>query len=771
MTALAGIRDDDPRFRPEPIAAVAGGRWRHPSSIGIKVNLYRDFEVAALAAATAEAELADCPLECVMVGDSYFMTHLGRPSTALATAGDQAWGMDVLVSLVAEVREELERSFAGRPRPYLLADLPDGAATTAAGAVVSGERMVEAGADAVKLELAGEASLAAVEALSDRGTPVVAHLGYTPQSDRLARHGDSLASALALFALARRARDAGAGAIVLEMVSEAVNRALSAAAGSRGGSLPTYSIFSGRAPYGAQSLNVWDSVFRPAKAGRSFPPTARHDAATERHLYTGPRIATSLSRLLRMTLAGEFPPSPRSRLGPDELDRLRRTDPWDEAPGPPTPGARPPAGPLRTAPAGPAGGRGAAVFEEHESAVRTYCRRFPAVFTRARHHLVWDEDGREYVDFLSGAGALNYGHNHPAVVDPVVAYLRDGGIVHAMDLHTAAKREFIQTLCDVVLRPRRLDYRLQFTGPTGTNAVEAALKVARRATGRTGVVAFTNGFHGMTLGALAATGTALKRGGAGVPLVHVDRLPYDGYLGESVDTLDLLVALLDDPGSGLDRPAAVIVETVQGEGGVHAASDRWLRRLQEVVREREILLILDEVQTGCGRTGPFFGFEAAGLSPDLVCLSKSLGGAGLPIGLLLVRPDLDLQQPGEHSGTFRGNNLAFVAGAAALRFWEDPGFVDGIGVRSVLLGRRLEALAAREGDGCATRGRGMLRGVAWADRGRAGRVSAALFAAGLLAETCGSFGDVLKLMPPLTIDLDALDGGLDVVGRVVAATP
>lgn len=768
MTSLARV-GDDARFA-EPFAAVAGGRWRHPSSMGIKVNLYRGFEVAALAAATAEPGVEGCPLECVMVGDSYFMTHLGRASTALATAEEQAWGMDVLESLVAEVRGELDQSFPTPARPCLLADLPNGAAATVERAVVAGGRMVEAGADAVKIELADEAALAAVEALSDRGIPVVAHLGYTPQSDALARHGDSLASAFALFALARRARDAGASAIVLEMVSEAVNRALSAAAGGRPGTLPTYSIFSGRAPYGAQSLNVWDAVFRPVKTGRSFPPTARHDASTERHLYTEPRIASALSRLLRMTLAGEFPPSPRSRLGPDDLDVLRRTDPWVDA-GEPPPGR----GPVRRgdAPTPVAAHRaGHEVFDDFESAVRTYSRRFPAVFTRARHHLVRDEDGREYVDFLCGAGALNYGHNHPAVIGPVLEYLRDGGIVHGMDLHTAAKRDFIRSIVEVVLQPRGLRYRLQFTGPTGTNAVEAALKVARRATGRTGIVAFTNGFHGMTLGALAATGSAFKRGGAGVPLVHVSRLPYDGYLGDSVDTLDLVVAMLDDPGSGLDRPAAFIVEAVQGEGGVHVAGEGWLRRLEEVARERGILLILDEVQTGCGRTGPFFGFEHAGLVPDLVCLSKSLGGAGLPIGLLLVRPDLDGQAPGEHSGTFRGNNLAFVAGAAALGLWRDPAFVDGIAVRSAHLGARLDALAAREGAaGCSARGRGMLRGLAWADKGRAGRVSQALFAAGMLAETCGPHGEVLKLMPPLTIDVGALEAGLDLLERVVGSTP
>jgi diaminobutyrate-2-oxoglutarate transaminase len=768
MTAMVtDSRPQSPRSSPsttcDRIAAHGAARWTSSPPIGIKVNLYRAFEVAALAAVTAE-DPAAFRLECVMVGDSYLMTHLGRSSTRLETPSDREWALDLMVSLVSEVRDEMDRVFAGADAPYLLGDLPEGATETPAKAVESARRMVDAGAEAIKVEIADDHTLATLERLSESDVPIVAHLGYTPQGGQLRRHGDSLPDALAIFALARRARDAGAFAIVLEMVSEVVNRALSC---PREGALLTYSIFSGRAPYGGQSLNVWDAVFRRSRPSKYFPPTADLTVERDRELYAPPLIAAKLGELLHLTLAGEFPLSPPARMEQSELEAVLGTDPW---------AAPPPSGPVNGRAAGPgprasATQRRAASDDELESSVRTYCRKFPAVFTSARHHLVWDEHGREYVDFLCGAGALNYGHNHPDIVGPMVEYIGRDGIVHGMDLATSAKREFMRALEGVILKPRGLNYRLQFTGPTGTNAVEAAFKVARRVTGRTGIVAFTNGFHGMSLGALAATGNSFKRAGAGVPLAHVTRMPYDGYLGDGVDTLDLLASVLDDPGSGVDLPAAVIVETVQGEGGVNVATPKWLRRLEHLAHARGILLIVDEIQTGCGRTGKFFSFEESGLQPDLVCLSKSLGGIGLPVAMVLIKPELDQQQPGEHSGTFRGNNLAFVAGTAALSMWTDPRFEEQIESRAAVVEARLGVIARdAKTDSCEVRGRGLLRGLRWSDRARAARVSQAAFEMGVLVETCGSFDDVLKVMPPLTIELGELRRGLDLLGSAVAAT-
>jgi diaminobutyrate-2-oxoglutarate transaminase len=397
------------------------------------------------------------------------------------------------------------------------------------------------------------------------------------------------------------------------------------------------------------------------------------------------------------------------------------------------------------------------VFAERESAVRVYCRKFPAVFTRARGATVWDEEGRSWTDLMSGAGALNYGHNHPALVRAVVEYLQGDGITHSMDLHTAAKRAFLRAFTEVVLEPREMPHRVQFCGPTGSNAVEAALKLARGATGRTNVVAFTNGFHGMSLGALAATANRFKRSGGHAPLPDVTRLPYEGYL-DGFDTLAYARKLLTDPGSGIEPPAAFVVEAVQGEGGVQAASVEWLRGLADLARELGSLLVLDDVQAGCGRTGSFLSCDGTGMRPDLVCLSKSLGGIGLPMAVVLVHPDLDRQSPGEHSGTFRGNNLAFVAATAALDLWRDGSFAEAVAARARFLDDRLRSLAARTGG--TLRGRGMLRGITWADPAVAGRVSGRAFDLGVLAETSGPRGEVLKLLPPLVIEQRQLEDAL-----------
>jgi len=400
------------------------------------------------------------------------------------------------------------------------------------------------------------------------------------------------------------------------------------------------------------------------------------------------------------------------------------------------------------------------IFERRESNVRSYCREFPAIFSKASGPLLWDTGGNRYLDFLSGAGALNYGHNHPTIRSAVISYLEKDGIVHALDLFTEARAAFLTTFEDVVLTPRGLDYRVQFPGPTGTNAVEAALKLARKITGRASVVAFTNAFHGMSLGALAASATARKRTGAGLPLSHITRMPFDGYMGMD-NTAEFLERTLDDPGSGVDLPAAIIVETVQAEGGVQTAQPTWLRAVADIARRHDVLLIVDEIQTGCGRTGPFFSFERANISPDIVCLSKSLSGLGLPLSAVLIKPQYDVWAPGEHNGTFRGNNMALVAATAALTLWRDGGLVDHLkGVLRVMDSRILDL--AKLGD-AEVRGVGALRGIRWQDPTVARNVSRMAFARGLIAETCGAQGDVLKLLPPLTIDTSTLDHGFDIL--------
>jgi diaminobutyrate-2-oxoglutarate transaminase len=408
------------------------------------------------------------------------------------------------------------------------------------------------------------------------------------------------------------------------------------------------------------------------------------------------------------------------------------------------------------------------IFESIESQVRSYCRDWPVVFDRAQGSRVYDESGRGYLDFFSGAGALNYGHNHPDLLSPLLEYLSSGAIVHSLDKHTTAKRTFLERFRDLVMEPRDLDYKVMFPGPTGTNAVEAALKLARKATGRQHVLSFTNAFHGMTLGSLSVTGNSMKRQGAGIPLTNSSKIPYDDYFSGATEDFLWLERVLEDSGSGVDKPAAIIVETVQGEGGLNAARAEWLRTLADLCRRHDILLIVDDVQAGCGRTGAFFSFEEAGIVPDIVCLSKSISGFGLPMALTLFRPELDIWEPGEHNGTFRGHNLAFVTGAAALeKFWSDDVFTKELGERIEQLHEGLRDIADSR-DGAAVRGRGMLAGVVFPDAAAAGRIAAKAFEQGLLVETSGPSSEVVKVMPALTIGADELAEGLDILTRAAA---
>jgi diaminobutyrate-2-oxoglutarate transaminase len=407
-----------------------------------------------------------------------------------------------------------------------------------------------------------------------------------------------------------------------------------------------------------------------------------------------------------------------------------------------------------------------ALYERMESQVRSYARAMPRQFNRAEDVWMYDNQGGRYLDFLSGCSSLNYGHNHPALKQALIDYISADGITHGLDLHTDAKAEFLETFESLILKPRGLDYRAMFTGPTGTNAVEAAIKLARKLTRRTSIIAFTNGFHGMSLGALACTGHATKRAGAGVPLSHVSHEPYDGYQGPDVDTAALLDRRLSDPSSGLDAPAAILVETVQGEGGLNAASPEWLRAIADIAKRHGALLIVDDIQAGCGRTGKFFSFEGMGFTPDIVTVAKSLSGMGLPFALTLFRPELDQWSPGEHNGTFRGNNHAFVTATAALRhFWSGNAFEKDIERKGQLLARRLNAMA--DEFGLSTRGRGMMRGLNVGSGKAAETITSACFAAGLIIETSGAHDEIVKVLAPLTIDDAVLSAGLDILEQSV----
>lgn len=408
------------------------------------------------------------------------------------------------------------------------------------------------------------------------------------------------------------------------------------------------------------------------------------------------------------------------------------------------------------------------IYTRRESNARSYCRAFPVTFTAARNATLTDSTGRDYIDFLSGCSSLNYGHNDADMKAALIEHISADGVTHGLDMHTSAKTAFLECFERLVLNPRGMDYKFMFTGPTGTNAVEAAMKLARKTTGRETIIAFTNGFHGMTLGALAATGNEGKRAGAGMALSGVVRMPYEGAI-DGVDSLAMIRAMLENPSSGFDAPAAFLIEPVQGEGGLNAASAEFLKGLEGLAREHDALIIMDDIQAGIGRTGPFFSFEGMGITPDLIPLAKSLSGMGLPMAGLLIRPDLDVWKPAEHNGTFRGNNHAFVTARVALeKFWADDTFQRQTEAKAAALTERLKAIAALL-PGATLKGRGMMQGIDVGSGALAAAICANCFENGLIIETSGAHDEVVKVLAPLTIPQHQFDAGLDILEAAVQA--
>lgn len=403
------------------------------------------------------------------------------------------------------------------------------------------------------------------------------------------------------------------------------------------------------------------------------------------------------------------------------------------------------------------------IFKELESNVRSYVRAFPTVFDKAKGCMLYDEHGKEYLDFFAGAGTLNYGHNNPVISEALIKYIQSDGIVHGLDQATTAKKLFLEKMRDVILAPRNIEYKIQFPGPTGTNAVETALKLARMVKGRSNVISFTNGYHGLTMGSVAVTGNSYYRDEAFINRTNVSFMPYEGYLENSMDTIKYLRKSLTDKSSGVDLPAAIILETVQAEGGVNVASKEWLKEVENICQELDVLLIVDDIQVGNGRTGDFFSFEEAGLNPDIVVLSKSIGG-GLPLSLVLMKPEIDHWKPGEHTGTFRGNNLAFVAATESLSYWENDHLSESVKQKSKLLQKELEQIRDEFSEfDLSVRGRGMIFGMEIGSPGIAGEISKEAFESGLIIETAGAEENVLKFLPPLIIDEKQLKRGLDII--------
>ena len=409
------------------------------------------------------------------------------------------------------------------------------------------------------------------------------------------------------------------------------------------------------------------------------------------------------------------------------------------------------------------------IFENVESNVRSYCRSFPTVFTKAKGSVMTDENGKEYIDFFAGAGALNFGHNPDAMNKAMIAYLESDGIVHSMDMYTVPKRNFLEFFQSNILAPRGMNYKVQFAGPTGTNAVEAAVKLARKVKGRSNIFALMGAFHGMTLGAVSLTTDRCSREGAGIPLNNVTHIPAP-YMFPELDTIAYMERLITDDHSGVEKPAAIILESVQADGGIYAFDVQWLQRLRQLCDKHDVLLIMDDIQAGIGRCGYFFSFERAGIIPDMVTISKSIGGCGMPLAMVLFKPELDIWEPGQHTGTFRGNQLALVAGLEGMKYFVENGLDAEVRRKGELVDKFIKEEICPMDSRLSYRGIGLLWGIDFGafpgDPVKA--LVSACFRNGVIAERVGRDNSVLKMMPALTISDELLLEGLRRVKTAIA---
>ncbi|KAB8151608.1 diaminobutyrate--2-oxoglutarate transaminase [Kordia sp. TARA_039_SRF] len=401
-----------------------------------------------------------------------------------------------------------------------------------------------------------------------------------------------------------------------------------------------------------------------------------------------------------------------------------------------------------------------------ESNVSGYSKSFPTTFKYAKNDILIDDKDKEYLDFFSGAGALNYGHNNDILKEAIVNFLKSDAPVHCLDMDSVIKLNFLNKITEVILKPRGFDYKIQFPSPSGTNAVEAAIKLARKVTKRKKIVAFTHSFHGMTATSLAISGSQEMRH-QDIPSQDIIFQPFDGFLGENTNTIEYISKMIATNGSGNQLPAAIILETIQAEGGIKVANEKWLQELQHFANENGILLIVDDIQVGCGRTGNFFSFERAGITPDIVLLSKSISGFGLPLSLVLMKPELDIWKPGEHNGTFRANNLSLCGATKALDYWEDETFSNNVKAKGEFIEKALKKIHENSENVLDVRGLGMIWGIEFVSGEMAKKVSKTLFEQGMIIETCGNMGQVIKLLPPLTITKSNLTKGLEKLQSVI----
>lgn len=407
------------------------------------------------------------------------------------------------------------------------------------------------------------------------------------------------------------------------------------------------------------------------------------------------------------------------------------------------------------------------IFEKSESQVRSYCRKYPTVFARAINSELFDTERNRYIDFLAVAGSMNYGHNNPEIKKAVLEYLEGDTPINMLDMYTVAKADFLNAFTQKILVPRKLNYKIMCCGPTGTNAVEAALKLARKNTGRTRVFAFSGAFHGMTIGSLACTTDKTSREGAGLSLGEVTHIPFEGL--PEIDSIKYLRWILQDDHSGVEKPAAIILETIQAEGGINVASVEWLKEIRKICTEENILMIVDDIQVGNGRSGTFFSFERADIIPDFVVLSKSISGFGMPMSLLLMKPEYDCFRPAEHNGTFRGNQLSFVGATAGINYFIDKGLEGEVKRKASIIEKYIVENILPIDERLVFRGLGMIWGIDFisVDPNLALEVVHRAFDNGLILEVAGRNDAVLKIMPPLTIQDEVLLEGLEIIKNII----
>ncbi|MDA9440785.1 diaminobutyrate--2-oxoglutarate aminotransferase [Bradyrhizobium sp. CCBAU 51745] len=392
----------------------------------------------------------------------------------------------------------------------------------------------------------------------------------------------------------------------------------------------------------------------------------------------------------------------------------------------------------------------------------------PIVLSRARGSIALTVDGRRIIDFYSGAGSLNYGHNNHQIRDAITQYLVSDAVVHGFNMTTSAKLNFVDTFTSVVLRERGLpQYNVQFTEPIAASAVDAALDLSREVTGCQNIVLFARGQIGVSLGSIALGSSWLRRTIAQVSPCGLTVAPYDGYLGPTVSTADYLRKMLLDQYSGIDRPAAILVEAVQRKSGMSVARKEWLQSIQAIAKDFGALLILDDREMGCGRTGEFFSFEFAGLSPDIVVMSNSLSGCGLPLSMLLIKDDIDHTWPVQHAGT--ESDLAFAAATAAIDiYWRNCIFSEEVQRMGELARRRLNGIASYQGNSFSIRGRGLALGFDCRRSEIAEATTRNAFGKGLFIKRCPSADEVIQFLPALTIDRATLNQGLDIFEEALA---